>query len=63
MDYISTRDSGHRVSAAQAIVSGLSPDGGLFLPESLPAVLPFGDRGNGKDRLRPAAPWPCSPAS
>ena len=36
MDYISTRDSGHRVSAAQAIVSGLSPDGGLFLPESLP---------------------------
>lgn len=36
MDYISTRDSGYRVSAAQAIVSGLSPDGGLFLPESLP---------------------------
>lgn len=36
MDYISTRDSGHRVSAAQAIVSGLSHDGGLFLPESLP---------------------------
>ncbi len=36
MDYISTRDSACRVSAAQAIVSGLSPDGGLFLPESLP---------------------------
>ena len=36
MDYISTRDNACRVSAAQAIVSGLSPDGGLFLPESLP---------------------------
>lgn len=36
MNYISTRDSSRKVSAAQAIVSGLSPDGGLFLPESLP---------------------------
>lgn len=36
MDYISTR-SNRRVSAAQAIAAGLSPDGGLFLPETLPA--------------------------
>lgn len=36
MDYISTR-SNRRASAAQAIAAGLSPDGGLFLPETLPA--------------------------
>lgn len=35
MDYISTRSS-RRASAAQAIAAGLSPDGGLFLPETLP---------------------------
>lgn len=36
MDYISTRDSSRRVTAAEAIAAGLSPDGGLFLPETLP---------------------------
>ncbi|RGX57044.1 threonine synthase [Anaerotruncus sp. AF02-27] len=36
MNYISTRDSGYAVSSAQAIVAGLAPDGGLFLPETLP---------------------------
>lgn len=36
MDYISTRDNQRRVSSAQAIVAGLSPDGGLFIPESFP---------------------------
>ncbi len=36
MNYISTRDSSYQVSAAQAIVAGLAPDGGLFLPEKLP---------------------------
>lgn len=35
MEYISTRSS-RRVSAAQAIAEGLSPDGGLYFPESLP---------------------------
>ena len=37
MQYVSTRDSSCKVSAAQAIVSGLSKDGGLFLPETLPS--------------------------
>lgn len=35
MEYISTR-SDRRVSAAQAIAEGLSPDGGLYFPETLP---------------------------
>ena len=38
MQYLSTRDSSLRVSAAEAIVMGLSRDGGLFLPESIPAL-------------------------
>lgn len=38
MNYISTRDSGLKLSAAQAIVRGLSPDGGLFIPETIPQV-------------------------
>lgn len=37
MNYISTRNSSCSVSAAQAIVAGLAPDGGLFIPESLPS--------------------------
>ena len=38
MNYFSTRDHQHIVSAAQAIACGLAPDGGLFVPESLPVV-------------------------
>ena len=38
MNYYSTRDHQHIVSAAQAIACGLAPDGGLFVPEALPAV-------------------------
>lgn len=38
MYYVSTRDSSLRVTAAQAIEQGLSRDGGLFLPEELPAL-------------------------
>ena len=38
MNYYSTRDHQHIVSAAQAIACGLAPDGGLFVPESLPEV-------------------------
>ena len=37
MNYYSTRDHQHIVSAAQAIACGLAPDGGLFVPEALPA--------------------------
>lgn len=38
MKYYSTRDKNNRVSAAQAITQGLSEDGGLFLPESIPQM-------------------------
>ena len=38
MQFFSTRNAGSRVSAAQAIVQGLSSEGGLFVPESFPQV-------------------------
>ena len=38
MQYNSTRDSGVSVSAAQAIAQGISHEGGLFVPETLPAI-------------------------
>ena len=38
MQYISTRDKSLHVSSAQAIKTGLSPEGGLFLPETVPTV-------------------------
>lgn len=36
--YKSTRNSDLRVTASKAILTGLSPDGGLFVPESVPAL-------------------------
>ena len=38
MQFISTRDKSVNVSSAMAIKTGLSLDGGLFLPESIPHV-------------------------
>jgi len=38
MKYTSTRDKSIRVSAAQAIAQGISVEGGLFVPESLPEL-------------------------
>ncbi len=38
MNYFSTRDVGVKISAAEAIVRGLSHDGGLFCPESIPKL-------------------------
>ena len=38
MNYVSTRDKKMRMSAAQAIVRGLAPDGGLMTPEVLPRL-------------------------
>ena len=38
MQYLSTRDSNLRVSASEAIVRGLAPQSGLFVPESFPKV-------------------------
>ena len=38
MNYYSTRNEKKTYSAAQAIAMGLAPDGGLFVPETIPAV-------------------------
>ncbi len=38
MLYTSTRDSSVRVNSAQAITQGISPDGGLHLPVSIPQI-------------------------
>lgn len=38
MQYNSTRDKSISVSAAQAIKTGLSAEGGLFVPDSMPSV-------------------------
>ena len=40
MLYTSTRDNTVRVTAAQAITNGISPDGGLYLPCEVPQVTP-----------------------
>ena len=36
--YRSTRDDSVKVTASQAILKGLAPDGGLFVPEKIPAL-------------------------
>ena len=38
MLYFSTRNSKEKVTASQAISRGLAPDGGLYVPESLPQL-------------------------
>lgn len=38
MTYTSTRDNQAAVSAAQAITQGISPEGGLFVPASIPLL-------------------------
>lgn len=38
MNYKSTRNSEVKVSSAQAIAQGISKDGGLFVPETIPSV-------------------------
>ncbi len=40
MEYTSTRNDALRVSASQAILAGLAPDGGLFVPVAFPQVTP-----------------------
>jgi threonine synthase len=36
--YRSTRDSNNRVTASRAVLQGLSSDGGLFVPETIPVL-------------------------
>ena len=38
MKYVSTRSAERKVDAAQAIVAGLSHEGGLYVPEEFPAI-------------------------
>ena len=38
MNYCSTRDKNISVSSAEAIVQGISAEGGLFVPTSLPKI-------------------------
>ena len=38
MNFVSTRGHAEKVTAAQAIARGLAPDGGLFVPESIPQL-------------------------
>ena len=38
MQYFSTRGHSSRLDSAEAILKGLAPDGGLFVPESLPQI-------------------------
>lgn len=40
MKYVSTRGQTDPVSFGEAVATGLAPDGGLFLPESLPDISP-----------------------
>ena len=38
MKYFSTRSDSEPISAAEAIIRGLAPDGGLYVPESFPQI-------------------------
>ena len=38
MNYISTRGYEKKYSAAEAIITGIAPDGGLFVPETIPQI-------------------------
>jgi threonine synthase len=40
MNYISTRNAARSVGASQAILQGISEEGGLFVPERLPRLTP-----------------------
>lgn len=38
MKYVSTRNISEKITASQAIVRGLAPDGGLYVPETIPHI-------------------------
>jgi len=42
MRFVSTRGAGRAVGFAEALVQGLAPDGGLYVPEEWPAIDPRG---------------------
>lgn len=43
MKYFSTRNKEIKISSKEAIIKGISVDGGLFVPESFPALPPMDD--------------------
>ncbi|HET7461151.1 MAG TPA: threonine synthase [Longimicrobium sp.] len=53
MRYISTRDPSHTATLAQAVLRGIAPDGGLYVPETFPTVPP--EALNGADTLTEVA--------
>jgi len=50
MEFVSTRNAAPPLSASQAVMQGLAPDGGLYIPEALPVLS--------KAALDPDAPYP-----
>ena len=38
MEYLSTRSSDFFIDSAQAVLNGLAPDGGLYVPRGLPRL-------------------------
>ncbi len=38
MNYVSTRQGTAGITASQAIIHGIAPDGGLYVPTEIPAV-------------------------
>src|SRR5574344_188896 len=38
MNYVSTRGYDRKYTSAEAIITGIAPDGGLFVPDSIPAI-------------------------
>ena len=42
MQYFSTRNASERTSPSLALLTGLAPDGGLYVPEELPALFSAG---------------------
>ena len=38
MQFFSTRDQNRKVTSSEAIAQGLSNEGGLFVPESIPSI-------------------------
>ena len=60
MKAVSTRGNAPAASIADAIAAGLAPDGGLYMPESLPAFSPTdfdGDTTTAQVALRMLAPF------
>lgn len=46
--YISTRGNAPAVNAAEALLNGIAPDGGLYVPENLPAPGSFAEKLHGE---------------